>query len=53
MEKIQMLIDGKWVGDENEQWIDVINPSSSELITQIVRGNEKHADAAVQAARKH
>ncbi|MCG7344823.1 aldehyde dehydrogenase family protein [Sporosarcina sp. ACRSL] len=52
MEKIQMLIDGKWVGDANEQWIDVINPSSGELITQIVRGNEQHADAAVQAAKK-
>lgn len=52
MEKIQILIDGTWVGDENEQWIDVINPASSELITQIVRGNEKHAERAVQAARK-
>ena len=52
MENIQMLIDGQWVGSEQEQWIDVINPASGELITQIVRGNEKHADDAVQAARK-
>lgn len=52
MEKIKMLIDGEWVGEENEQWIDIINPASRDIITQIVRGNENHADQAVQAARK-
>ncbi|SES34689.1 aldehyde dehydrogenase family protein [Psychrobacillus sp. OK032] len=52
MKTIQMLIDGEWVGNEKEQWIDVINPASGEIITRIVRGNEKHADRAVQSARK-
>src|SRR5699024_3671760 len=51
MEKVQMLIDGNWVGDETNQWIDVINPSTGALATQIVRGNEKHAADAVQAAK--
>lgn len=47
-----MLIDGNWVGNEKDQWIDVVDPASGKLATQIVRGNEKHADHAVQAAKK-
>lgn len=47
-----MLIDGKWVGGNDDAWIDVINPASGKLATQIVRGNEEHANRAVQAAKK-
>lgn len=50
MEKINMLIDGEWVS--GDQWIEVRNPASNDLIAEIVRGNETHADHAVKAARK-
>ncbi|PPA70365.1 aldehyde dehydrogenase family protein [Jeotgalibacillus proteolyticus] len=51
MKKIQMLIDGEWIGDQNDQWIDVIDPASGKLTTQIVRGDNAHADRAVQASK--
>ncbi|WP_416144159.1 aldehyde dehydrogenase family protein [Planococcus koreensis] len=52
MENIHMLIDGQWVGNKDDQWINVINPASNEKTTQIVRGNLQHADLAVQAAKQ-
>lgn len=51
MELIKMLINGSWVGDENDQWIDVINPASGETVTQIVRGNKNHANQVVESAK--
>ncbi|WKA51752.1 aldehyde dehydrogenase family protein [Planococcus liqunii] len=51
MDKIQLLINGEWIGKKDDQWINVINPASNETIAQIVRGNETHANLAVQAAR--
>ena len=49
MEKINMLIDGEWIS--GSQWIDVRDPATSDVIAQIVRGNETHVDEAVVAAR--
>ncbi|MCM3356636.1 MULTISPECIES: aldehyde dehydrogenase family protein [unclassified Psychrobacillus] len=49
MEKINMLINGEWVS--GNQWIDVRDPATSDVIAQIVRGNETHVDEAVAAAR--
>ncbi len=52
MERIQMLIDGEWVGSDADEWIPVQNPSNGEKIAEIVRGNAGHVDRAVQAAEK-
>lgn len=52
MENTHMLIDGQWIGNNDDQWINVINPASNEKTTQIVRGNGQHADLAVQAAKQ-
>ena len=52
MERIQMLIDGEWVGNDSNEWIPVINPSNGEQIAEIVRGNTEHVDRAVEAAEK-
>lgn len=52
MRKIKMLINGEWAGSERDEWIDIINPATGETASQIVRGQEAHADLAVKAARK-
>ncbi|MCW1928672.1 aldehyde dehydrogenase family protein [Bhargavaea beijingensis] len=50
MKKIQMLIGGRWVGGEKDEWLPVINPSDGEQIAEIVNGTANHVDEAVRAA---
>lgn len=50
MDNIKMLIGGEWIG--GDEWIEVRNPASNDVIAQIVRGNAAHADQAVNAASK-
>ena len=50
METIKMLIDGEWISGDAR--IEVRDPASNEVIAEIFRGNETHADQAVLAARK-
>ncbi|WOV88131.1 aldehyde dehydrogenase family protein [Sporosarcina oncorhynchi] len=51
MKRLPMLINGKWVGDQNDEWLAVFNPSSGEKIAEIVNGHEEHVDEAVKAAQ--
>lgn len=46
-----MLLDGNWVGNDENEWIPVMNPSTGEQIADIVSGTKEHVDLAVQAAR--
>lgn len=46
-----MLINGKWVGDDSNEWLPVFNPSNGELIAEIVKGKKEHVDEAVHAAQ--
>lgn len=52
MKRLPMLIDGKWVGDEKDEWLSVFDPSNGEKIGQIVNGTEQHVDEAVKAAQR-
>lgn len=45
-----MYIDGQFVQWQGEQWIDVINPATEELISRIPDGDAKHACDAINAA---
>ncbi|OMC84251.1 aldehyde dehydrogenase [Viridibacillus sp. FSL H7-0596] len=51
MKRISMLINGKWVGDDSNEWLPVFNPSNGELIAEIVKGKKEHVDEAVHAAQ--
>lgn len=46
-----MLINGKWVGEDSNEWLPVFNPSNGELIAEIVKGKKEHVDEAVHAAQ--
>src|SRR5215469_3914196 len=46
-----MFIDGKWIGDADDS-IDVIEPSTERLLTQLPAGTAVHVDRAVKAARR-
>lgn len=47
-----MYIDGQFVQWQGDQWIDVINPATEELISRIPDGDAKHARDAIDAAHK-
>ncbi|MGE7920083.1 aldehyde dehydrogenase family protein [Viridibacillus sp. NPDC093762] len=51
MKRISMLINGKWVGEDSNEWLPVFNPSNGELIAEIVKGKKEHVDEAVHAAQ--
>lgn len=45
-----MYINGEWTKSANEAVIDVLNPSSSEKISEIPQGTKEDVDRAVRAA---
>ncbi|MCP5380846.1 MAG: aldehyde dehydrogenase family protein [Kordiimonadaceae bacterium] len=47
----QILIGGQWRNAENNQTLDLINPSTGELLCKIGRGSENDIDDAVKAAQ--
>lgn len=51
MRKIPMFINGEWVHAQDEQLLDVTNPSTGEVLAQIINANETHVNEAVRAAR--
>jgi len=48
---IQNLIGGAWIDGSSDEFIDVVNPSSGELIARFPSSTEKDVDSAVHAAR--
>jgi aldehyde dehydrogenase (NAD+) len=47
----KFYIDGKWVAPSSTDVLDVINPATEEVVTQIAMGTEKDAELAVAAAK--
>ncbi|MEW8985532.1 MAG: NAD-dependent succinate-semialdehyde dehydrogenase, partial [Bacillus sp. (in: firmicutes)] len=47
-----MYINGQWIGDECETFINVMNPATNEVIGMIPNGGTLEAKAAVDAAHK-
>tara|TARA_R110002096_G_scaffold416576_2_gene619536 strand:- start:389981 stop:391432 length:1452 start_codon:yes stop_codon:yes gene_type:complete len=47
----QILIGGEWRNAENNETLDVINPSTGELLCKIGRGSPRDVDDAVAAAQ--
>jgi len=47
---MQMRIGGKEVASPDEQWIDVKNPATGELIDRVPRGTAEDIASAVDAA---
>jgi aldehyde dehydrogenase (NAD+) len=47
----KFYIDGKWVAPSGSETLDVINPATEEVVTQIVLGTEEDANKAIAAAK--
>src|SRR5262245_63987481 len=50
--KVEMLIDGSWVGSSGGEEIAVENPANRRLIASVPRGNAEDVDRAVSAASR-
>ncbi|MCM3611792.1 aldehyde dehydrogenase [Planococcus sp. MERTA32b] len=50
MQKHQLYVNGKYIDSTGNEWIDIINPATEEVISQIPKGNEEDVDKAVEAA---
>lgn len=51
MQIIPMLINGKWVQGDGQELINVVNPSTGEVLAQIKNASKAQVDEAVRAAR--
>lgn len=45
-----LYIDGRWLPSNSDEWIEVENPATLEIIGKVPRGNEIDVDIAVEAA---
>ncbi len=52
MKDLKMYIDGKFVDSKSGKWIDVLNPSTEEVIARQPEGTKEDVEAALDAARK-
>lgn len=52
MKNLKMYINGKFVESKSGKWIDVLNPSTEEVISRQPEGNKEDIEEALDAARK-
>lgn len=52
MKELRMFINGKFVDNRSGKWIDVLNPSTEEVISRQPEGTCEDAAEAVLAAEK-
>lgn len=52
MKDLKMYINGKFVDSRSGKWIDVLNPSTEEVIARQPEGTKEDVDEAIDAARK-
>ena len=52
MKDLRMYIDGQFCQSSNGQWIDVLNPSTEEVISRQPEGTVEDVNRALDAARK-
>jgi lactaldehyde dehydrogenase/glycolaldehyde dehydrogenase len=52
MKELKLFIDGKFVENTSGKWIDVLNPSTEEIISKMPDGTVEDARKAIEAAEK-
>lgn len=52
MKELKMFIDGKFIENPSDKWIDVLNPSTEKVISRQPEGTVNEARKAINAAEK-
>ena len=47
-QKLQLLIDGKWVSSSNRETIPVVNPANEEVTSHLPIAKESDLDEAIE-----
>lgn len=50
MRKLQMFINGEFISNSSDKWIDVLNPATEEVVSQMPEGAAADASKAIDAA---
>ncbi|TKD34432.1 aldehyde dehydrogenase family protein, partial [Azotobacter chroococcum] len=50
--RVRLLIDGCFVDSTSEQWRDVVNPATQEILARVPFATEAELNAAVASARE-
>ena len=50
MKDLRMFIDGKFVENKSDKWINVLNPSTEEVVSRQPEGTAEDTKAAIDAA---
>ena len=49
--RTQNIIGGSWVQSSSEKWIDVLNPATNSLVTQVPQTTQAEMEQAVESAK--
>ena len=52
IKEYQLFIDGRWVTSTSGETIDIINPSTEEIVAKVQNGTSEEALQALKAAEK-
>lgn len=50
MQTHQMYVNGEYIKSTGDEWIDILNPATEQVISKIPKGTEQDVDKAVEAA---
>ncbi|MEE4689247.1 CoA-acylating methylmalonate-semialdehyde dehydrogenase [Pseudomonas alliivorans] len=50
--RVKLLIDGEWVDSQSNEWQDIVNPATQEVLAQVPFATPDELNAAVAAAQK-
>src|ERR1700756_2620401 len=49
---VKILLDGKFIDSKTDEWHDVVNPATQEVLAQVPFATDEEVNAAVASAKK-
>lgn len=52
LQQVKLLIDGEWVQSQSQEWHDIVNPATQEVLAKVPFATATEVDAAIAAAQR-
>lgn len=52
LQQVKLLIDGEWVQSQSQEWHDIVNPATQEVLAKVPFATAAEVDAAIAAAQR-
>ncbi|ROL83800.1 methylmalonate-semialdehyde dehydrogenase (acylating) [Pseudomonas protegens] len=52
LQQVKLLIDGEWVQSQSQEWHDIVNPATQEVLAKVPFATTAEVDAAIAAAQR-